>query len=241
MMMTIISMWKKYSYPERAQQATDTLFPELRTSPDLAAALLEWNVYVACSPLLNSFSIVLIIQLHRHHHQQRTSFPLSSVRRSSAPFAFLSSYTSVLFSSRLFKSLQILYPVVFTRVPCSHFNVHIDSRALRFITLPQFSFQLPPLPIKLSLSPFPSYITPPPLSPLPPLSLPQSVSACLNLSYNAPSTTYTSPIARPKHFRCPQGPRESSHPLLPHPCFHSPSATPRRPSESARCHSSHGA
>jgi hypothetical protein len=76
-----------------------------------------------------------------------------------------------------------------------------------------FPVQLPSLPIKLSLSPFPSYITPPPLSPLTSLRLPPvrlSLPSHPRPHQNAPSTTHTHPIARTKHFRCSQGPRESS-------------------------------
>ena len=80
------------------------------------------------------------------------------------------------FLSRLFRSLQIVCPLAFTRFPCRYFNVHILWRA-RAVHHPS-PVELPSPPINLSLSPFPSYIKPPPLSPLASLRLPLSASAC---------------------------------------------------------------
>ena len=119
-------------------------------------------------------------------------------------------------SSRLFKSLEILYPVAFTRFPCRHFNVHIDSRALRFITLPHLAslpsnqtFLKPFSVVYNATTPFPPhslYLTPPQ----------PATGPSPTLTQNAPSTTHPSPIACPKHFRRPQGPRESSQSTTTH-------------------------
>lgn len=117
----------------------------------------------------------------------------------SAPFAFLSSCTSAFFSSRLFKSLQFLHPVAFTRLPLRPFQrPHRLTRPALHHTFLARALELPSLPINLSLSPFPSYITPPPLSP-PSLTLPQSASACLT-GYPL-ACPPTMPPQRPTHPR----------------------------------------
>jgi len=92
------------------------------------------------------------------------------------------------------------------------------------------------------VKPFPSYKTPPPLSPLANLHLPQSASACrYTLSLKMPPQ-------RPTHTRLHvQNTFDAlkvlvsrPRPVLPDSRPHS-ATTRRRPFESARCHSSHDA
>ena len=191
------------------------------------------------------FNPIVIIQQHGLHQQHRSSFPLSlsSVGSSSAPFAFLSSWLLLLHvrsffpaSSEVFKS-SVLSP---SHASLAAISTSTSSGVSRAVHHPS-PVELPSPPIKLSLSPFPSYITPPPLSP-PRQSTPTSV--CLSLPNHPPDPASAKmPPQRPTHTRLHvQNTFDAlkvlvsrPRPTLPTSSPHSAS-TPRKPLESACCH-----